>query len=138
MVYISNKVKNQIVVISETGLFIYNNVVRASIRSPEGLAFSGDGNLHVTGHYSNNYAVFSAAGKLLRSHEFCSATDVAVDAAGFVFAARYNNGSDSLSIFDPRGNVIHTIQLSSPWGVTVAPDDSIWVAGLGPDKLLKF
>ena len=98
----------------------------ASIRSPERLAFSGDGNLHVTGHYSNNYAVLSAAGKLLRSHEFCSATDVAVDAAGFVFAVRYNNGNNSLSIFDPPGNVVHTIQVSCPWGVAVAPDGSVF------------
>ena len=47
-----------------------------NVYSPEGLSFSAGGNLHVTGYGSDNYAVFSPAGKLVRSHEFSSATVV--------------------------------------------------------------
>ena len=155
MVYVSDSDNHRVVVFNEIGVFVRNIDVSATVRGPWGLTFSTDGNLHVTGYYSRNYAVFTPAGglhgyrsrnyavfipagKLLRSHEFADSTDVAIDVAGLVFALREDNESNSLSIFDPRGQVIHSIKLDCPCGVAIAPDGSVWVASWRLDKLWKF
>ena len=77
-------------------------------------------------------------GKLVRSHEFVNPTDVAFDVAGFAFVVRNASDCRSLSIFDPRSQVIHTIELDHPWAVAITPDGSVWVAGCSPKKLWKF
>ena len=82
--------------------------------------------------------MFTPGGKLVRSHEFVESMDVAINTAGFVFAVRHANTANSLSIFDPQGQVIHTIKLDCPDGVAIAPDGSVWVTGYEPDKLWKF
>ena len=138
MIYVSDQDNNRIVVFTEVGVFVRNIDVSASVRRPQGLAFSAHGNLHVTGYDSNNYAVFSPTGHLVRSHEFSNASDVAIDAAGFAFAVGCRDESSSLTIFDTQGKVIHTIQLYYPWGVAIAPDGSVWVAGWFHGKLWKF
>ena len=137
MIYVSDSGNGRIVVFSEGGVFVRNIDVTASVSEPYGLAVSLDGNLHVAGR-SNTYAVFSTTSKLVRSHAFSSATDVAIDAAGFIFAVGFTNWKNSLSIFDTQGDVIHTIKLDHPWGVAIAPDGSVWVAGYAYDKLWKF
>ena len=63
---------------------------------------------------------------------------MAIDVAGFVFTVRDANESNSLSIFDPRGQVVHEIKLDRPCGVAIARDGSVWVAGCTSNKLWKF
>ena len=138
MIYVSDRHNHRIVVFSVNGTFVRNIDVSAIVSFPQGLAISLDGNLHVTGYNTHNYAVFSPAGKLVRSHELHCATDVAVDAAGVVFALGCTGRNNSLSIFNKRVKVIHTIELDRPWGVAIAPDGSVWVAVLGCNKLWKF
>ena len=95
---------------------------------------------------ANNYVVFtdtplrflSDSYRLERNHEFMSCADVAVDATGFVFVVGCINASKSLWIFNPKGQVIRTIELDRPMGVAIAPYGSVWVAGYGCNKLLKF
>ena len=79
---------------SKIGSFVRNTDVSAIVRGPCGLAFSADGNLHIAGNYSNNYTVFSPAGKVVRSLEFGNSSDVAIDAAGFAFAVSHVNNSN--------------------------------------------
>ena len=119
-------------------MFVRNIDVSAKVRGPEGLAVSSDGNLHVAGFGSNTYAMFSTASKLVRSHAFSSTRDVAIDAAGFIFSIAYTGENNSLSIFDSQGEIIYTIPIDHPWGVGIAPDGSVWVAGLYLNKLWKF
>ena len=138
MVYISDRYNNRVVVFSETGVFLHNIDLSADVKAPWGLAMSSNGSLHVTGWDSHNYTVYSSGGKLIRRHEFAFPTEVAIDAAGFVFAVRFANESNSLSIFDAQGQVIHTIELDRPLGVAIASDGSVWVAVFGHNKLYKF
>ena len=140
LIYVSNSGNNQIVVFNlhVGGRCLHNIDVSTCVKCPEGLAISAEGNLHVTGRLSNNYAVFSSTGELVTSHDFCHATDVAIDAAGFVFAVAYTNENNSFAIFNTQGDVIHTIHFNRPWGVAIAPDGSVWVAGYNRDKLWKF
>ena len=63
---------------------------------------------------------------------------MAIDVASFVFAGCFDNASNSLSIFDPQAQVVHTIELQCPLGVAIAPDGSVWAAGLWFNKLWKF
>ena len=63
---------------------------------------------------------------------------MAIDAAGFVFAVGHTKRNNSLSIFGTQGEVIHTIKLDRLWGVAIAPDGSVWVAGFYYGKLWKF
>ena len=138
MLYVSDFFNDRVVVFSEADVFVRNIDVSPTIRGPWGLSVSSDGNLHVAGYESNNYAVFSSAGKLVRSLEFACSTDVAIDAAGYVFAVHYTNEKNSLSVFNAQGLVVHTIKLDHPWGVAIAPDGSVCVAGHRPNKLWKF
>ena len=48
-----------------------------------------------------------------------------MDKAGYSLVVRNANASNSLSIFDPSGHIIHTISLSFPLGVAIAPDGSV-------------
>ena len=91
--------------------------IDVSAIGPLRLAFSSDGNLNIAGYGSDDFAVFSPAGKLVRNLAFVGSTDVAIDVAGFVFAVCCSNESNSPSIFDPRGQIVHTIELDHPWGV---------------------
>ena len=138
IIYVSDRDNDRIVAFSEVGAFVRNIDVSEIVRCPAGLAISADGNLHVTEQSSHTYAVFSPAGQLVSHREFREATDVAIDPAGFIFAVGYSNKNDSLSIFGTQGEVVHTVQLDRPWGVAIAPDGSVWVAGWRRNKLWRF
>ena len=138
MIYVSDRDNDRIVAFSKVGAFVRNIDVSESVRCPAGLAISADGNIHVTEQSSHTYAVVSPAGQLVRTCEFREATDVAIDATGLVFAVGYCNKNNSLSIFGTEGEIIHTVQLDRPWGVAIAPDGSVWVAGWRRNKLWKF
>ena len=63
MVYVSDGGNNRVVVLSEIGTFVRNIDLSASVRCPWGLALSADGNLHVAGYHSHNYAILTPWGQ---------------------------------------------------------------------------
>ena len=135
MIYVSDKGNHRVVVFSDTGTFC--RTISSSFKKPWGLAFAPDGNLHVTGSKSNNISVFTPEGNLIRSYTFSEPYGIAIDAAGYSLVI--TNDPYSFSIFSPNGQNVHTVKLSGPcFGVSIAPDGSVWVAGHGPNLLWKY
>lgn len=79
---------------------------------------------------------------LVRSHDFVNLRDVASDATGFSIVVCNADDHNSLSIFEPSGQVIHTIRLKHPWVVARAPNGSVlvrvWVTTWYCNKLWKL
>ena len=111
-----------------------------SFDSPFGVAFDISGDVHVTGHDSNSVTVFTPSGQFVRKYDqthLKSPIGIAIDSAGYSLVV--NSSSGSLSIYDPSGRFIHSIgEFSDPYGVSVSPDGSVWVADCGSNRLVKY
>ena len=110
----------------------------SSFTRPEGISLDLCGNVHVTGDGSNSVTVFSASGQFVYKYDqtvLKRPTGIAIDSAGYSLVV--NNNSNSLAIFDPSGKFVHIIKgFRSPFGVSVSPDGSIWVAD--ESRLVKY
>ena len=111
-----------------------------SFSSPRGVAFDISGDVHVTGFVSNSVTVFTPSGQFLRKYDqthLNGPDGIAIDSSGYSLVMNY--GSGSLSIYDPSGRFIHSIEgFSCPYGVSISPDGSVWVADTYNDKLVKY
>ena len=112
----------------------------SSFTNPEGISLDLSGNVHVTGDGSNSVTVFSASGQFVYKYDqtrLHNPTGIAIDSAGYSLVANYD--SNSLAIFDPSGTFIHSIGgFKNPFGVSVSPDGSVWVADSSNNRLVKF
>ena len=112
----------------------------SSFTHPEGISLDLCGNVHVTGDGSNTVTVFSASGQFVYKYDqthLQNPTGIAIDSAGYSLVVNY--GLNSLDVFDPSGKFVHTIiEFSSPYGVSVSPDGSVWVADTGNHRLVKL
>ena len=63
---------------------------------------------------------------------------IAIDDEGYSLVSEYNG--HCLSIYDPEGNEIHTVEnLKQPWGTALDPrDGSVFIANYGADTVLKY
>ena len=108
--------------------------------SPAGISLDLSGNVHVTDGSSNSVKVFSASGQFIYKYDQTQLKfpiGIAIDSAGYSLVV--NLGSSSLSIFDPSGRHIHSIGgFSNPFGVSVSPDGSIWVADTKNQRLVMY
>ena len=108
-----------------------------SFTGPFGVAFDISGDVHVT---ENSVTVFTPSGQFVRKYDqthLKTPIGIAIDSAGYSLVV--NNGSGSLSIYDPSGRFIHSIEgFIHPWDVSVSPDGSVWVADAGNDRLVKY
>ena len=108
-----------------------------SFDRPFGVAFDMSGDVHVT---ENSVTVFTPSGQFVRKYDQTNLNGpigIAIDSAGYSLVA--NNSSHSLSIYDPSGRFIHSIErFKHPWDVSVSPDGSVWVADAGNSRLVKY
>ena len=107
---------------------------------PLSVAFDISGDVHVTGIDSNSVTVFTPSGQFVCKYDqthLKSPIGIAIDSAGYSLVLNW--GSHSLSIYDPSGRFIHSIEgFSFPYGVSISPDGSVWVADMGNNKLVKY
>ena len=84
--------------------------------------------------------VFTPSGQFVRKYyqtHLKYPIDIAIDSAGYSLVMNY--GSSSLSIYDPSGRFINSIGgFSGPFGVSVSPDGSVWVADNNNNRLVKY
>ena len=106
---------------------------------PFGLSFDSSGHLHVT-CVSNIVIVFTPEGQYIRQYGQSHLTrpcGIAIDSAGNSLVL--NSCGNSLSIFDPHGDHIHSIGgFKNPIGVAVASNGSVWVADRANNRLVKY
>ena len=112
----------------------------SSFIKPEGISFDLSGNVHLAGCGSNSVTVFTRSGQFVRTYDqsqLITPRGIAIDSAGYSLVV--NNNSNSLAVFDPSGTFIHSIGgFSKPFGVSVSPDGSVWVADYGNNRLVKY
>ena len=111
----------------------------ASFDSPFGIAFDISGDVHVTGLSSNSVTVFTPSGQFVRKYDqtyLGNPGGIAIDSARYSLVT---NISGSLSIYDPSGRFIHSIKgFNNPYGVSISPDGSVWVADYSNSRLVKY
>ena len=120
----------------------FSHIINCNVsnrRYPYGLSFDISGLLHVTCVFSI-VNVFTPEGQYIRQYgqsHLNEPCDIAIDSAGNSLVV--NNSGDSLSIFDPHGNYIHSIGgFKNPVGVAVASNGSVWVADYANNRLVKY
>ena len=140
IVYIGDRGGNNCIhAFHSDGTFSHSITGKGKFHDPFSIALGPNGNLHVTGHSSNNITVFTPEGKVVRAYEVPSPSGIAVDKAGFTIVTRYD--PPTLYIFDPLGELVKKIEgfNSLTYCVAIAPDGSVWVSvASGPPCLLKY
>ena len=136
-VIVSDRDNNRVQVISQNGdclliLPTSNNPFKA----PWGLSLDPQGNIHVS---SNIVNVFTPEGTYVRSYgDVKTPSGVAVDEEGYSFVSEWGGGC--LSIFDAKGEKIHTIEnLNKPCGLALDPQrHSLYVPNYSNNNVLKY
>ena len=113
-----------------------------SFLHPVDLALDPYGNIHVAAYGSNVIKVFTKEGIYVRIYgrDLKGPRGIAIDDEGYCIVSE--SEGNCLSIFDPRGNKIHTVampELCRPCGLALDPKDgSVYVASDTVDIVLKY
>ena len=140
-IYVADYGNNRIQVLRTCGeTFSHHSVIGNGLKGPGSLSFDRSGNLHVTSYTSNTVTVYTSQGQRVRQYgqsHLNGPFGIAIDEAGNSIVANYSGCS--LTVFDPHGNYIHSIKgFNYPVGVTMSPDDLVWVADCYNNKLVKY
>ena len=147
--YIADYNNHRVQVFRADGTFVYS--IPGSVPGggafsfPWGVALDYQGYVHVVAWSADSVKVFGSGGTggtpegtFVRKYgNLTHPTGIAVDQAGICFVTDY--GTNSLSIFDPQGNLLHTIRgLNRPYGVTVDRNGFVYVANSGANQILRY
>ena len=143
-IYVADYSNHRIQVFHQNETFSHNIDSNVSgnkqFSSPVGLCFDHLDYLHVTCYNSNIVTVFTSECQYIRQYgqsHLNGPCGIAIDSAGNSLVV--NHRGNSLSIFDPHGNYIHSIGgFSWPIGVAVASNGSMWVADGNNNRLLIY
>ena len=106
--------------------------------NPLVISFDLSGNVHLIGY--NAVTVYSPSGQFVCKYDETQIQNpkgIAIDSAGYSLVTSYS--SSTLSIFDPSGKFIRSIGgFKNPFGVSVSPDGSVWVADYSNNRLIKY
>ena len=143
-IYVADNYNHRIQVFHQDETFSHNIDSNVSgnkeFSYPVGLCFDHLDYLHVTCHHSNIVTVLTPEGQYIRQYGqsyLNGPYGIAIDLAGNSLVVNY--GGNSLSIFDPHCNYIHSIGgFKFPIGVAVASNGSVWVADTNNNRLVKY
>ena len=143
-VYVADRGNNRVHVFhpdwTYSHVIICNILGNSRFSRPEVLAFDLSGNIHVCGYGSSSVTVFTPSGQFVRQYDATHINGpegIAIDPSGYSLVSSYSNGT--LSIFDPSGRFIHSVGgFNRPFGVSISPDGSVWVADRNNNRLVKF
>ena len=143
-VYVADRDNNRVQVFHPD--WTYSHVIDGNVSGdcsfscPEGLAFELSSNVHVGAYGSSSVTVFTPSGQFVRQYDATHINGpegIAIDPSGYSLVNSYSNGT--LSIFDPSGRFIHSVGgFNRPFGVSISPDGSVWVADRNNNRLVKF
>ena len=139
-IYVADTINHRIQVFNSDHTF--SHIINCTVsgkQCPYGLSFDFSGHLHVTSD-SNIVSVFTPEGQYIRQYgqsHLNRPRGIAIDSAGNSLVV--NKSRESLSIFNPHGNFIHSIKGSNqPIGVAVDSNRSVWVADASNNRLVKY
>ena len=143
-IYVADHINHRIQVFHQDETFSHNIDSNVSgnkeFSYPFGLCFDHLDYLHMTCDRSNIVIVFTPGGQYIRQYgqpHLNGPCGIAIDSTGNSLVVNYSG--NSLSIFDPHGNYIHSIGgFDNPVGVAVASNGSVWVADQYNDRLLIY
>ena len=93
---------------------------------PRAIAFDLSGDVHVTSLYSSIY-VFTPTGQFVRHYGKSELGGIAIDPSGYSLVISWKK--NTLSVYDSSGRLVHSIGgFNHPTGVSVSPDQSVWIA----------
>ena len=110
------------------------------LNKPTDMAITPDGDVYVSDGYGNNRVLhYAADGKFLKSWgrlgvapgEFSQPHAIAIDSQRRLYVADRNNVR--VQVFNRDGKFLaQWMNLITPWGITVTPNDEIFVCGSAP------
>lgn len=112
----------------------------AHFNQPTDMAITPAGDVFVSDGYGNRRVVhFDPQGKFVKAWggygsgpgQFCLPHQIVADSRGILYVADRNSGR--ILLFDQQGKFLDQwSQLIMPWGLTITPDDQLWVCGSSP------
>ena len=137
---------NRIQIFNEDGGWLWTIDVNGDddFEEPFDLALDPQGNIHVLSATSNAIKVFTKEGVYVRSYgDRNSPNGIVIDDEGYSIVSDDKGEGDGgvcLSIYDPKGNKIHTVRnLNNLSGTAFDPKDcSVYVADYGANTILKY
>ena len=116
------------------------HVASIDVLRPVGIDFDLESNIHITSYTAGPVRVYCPSGKFIRQYGDKNTMHygISIDSEGQSLVADCSHGR--LLVYSSVGVLVHLIEgLSNPYGVSISPDGSVWVAAnRGNQQLLKY
>ena len=133
--YVADEYNNRVQVFNSD--WTISHIIGGRFSRPMAIAFDLSADIHVIS--LSSVTVFTPTGQFVRHYggSELSSEGITIDSSGYSLVTNWNN--HTLSVYDPIGRLEHSIGgLRRPYGVSVSPDGSVWVADKHNDRLVKY